>query len=172
MYYLKKLTQLFVWFLVLVVVPFCLGMLCCTGKAQEKPTLTPYQAILKKDGKERADEFKDAVDTNIRFGDNKYRLVAIVAAIRFAENGGPGREYGVLHPRVKPTYRSQAGWCAATVQKNWDRYIKAGLNPTDIVGYIAFLGKKYCPVGAKNDPHGLNRHWIRNVTRLNRTMSK
>lgn len=37
-------------------------------------------------------------------------------------------------------------------------YIKEGLTtPADI-------GPRYAPVGAKNDPDGLNRHWISNVT--------
>ena len=49
--------------------------------------------------------------------------------------------------------------CAATVQKTYDRWKKAG-SPGD---FITFLGKRYCPVGAENDPNGLNRHWIRNV---------
>jgi hypothetical protein len=29
---------------------------------------------------------------------------------------------------------------------------------------IVSIGAKYCPVGAKNDPKGLNRHWVPNVT--------
>ena len=89
-------------------------------------------------------------------------LAPIVAAIRYAENGGKGKEYGILHPRVKPTYRSQAGWCAATVQKNYDRWVKAGRKGD----YVTFLGKRYCPIGADNDPNGLNKHWIPNVKKF------
>lgn len=29
--------------------------------------------------------------------------------------------------------------------------------------FIVFLGNRYCPVGAKNDPRGLNKNWVRNV---------
>lgn len=32
--------------------------------------------------------------------------------------------------------------------------------------FIAFLGSRYCPVGAKNDPMGLNKNWVGNVTRF------
>ena len=32
--------------------------------------------------------------------------------------------------------------------------------------FISFLGSRYCPVGAKNDPRGLNRNWISNVRRI------
>jgi hypothetical protein len=115
-------------------------------------------AILKKDGQDKALEYKDAIEVNIR-PECRDILAPIVAAIRYAENGGKGKEYGILHPRVKPTYRSQAGWCAATVQKNYDRWVKAGRKGE----FIVFLGNRYCPVGAENDPNGLNKNWTKNV---------
>ena len=120
-----------------------------------------YKAIEAKDGKACAESFQDAVEVNIR-PELRARLAPIVASIRYAENGGKGKEYGILHPRVKPTYRSQAGWCAATVQKNYDRWVKAGRKGE----FIAFLGARYCPVGADNDPNGLNKHWVGNVTKF------
>jgi len=119
---------------------------------------TAYDAILAKDGKACADAFQDAIEVNIR-PECRDMLAPVVASIRHAENGGKGREYGILHPRVKPTYRSQAGWCSATVQKNYDRWVKAGRKGD----FISFLGARYCPVGADNDPTGLNKHWIKNV---------
>ena len=122
---------------------------------------SPYEAIKAKDGQAHAASFVDAIKVNIR-PELRSKLTPIVAAIRFAENGGKGREYGILHPRVKPTYRSQAGWCAATVQKNFDRWTKAGKKGD----FITFLGNRYCPVGAENDPTGLNKHWIKNVRKL------
>jgi hypothetical protein len=30
--------------------------------------------------------------------------------------------------------------------------------------FIEFLGSRYCPIGAKNDPTGLNKNWVKNVT--------
>lgn len=111
-----------------------------------------------KDGIEKGNQFAEAVEVNIR-KEHWDTLSVIVAAIRYAENGKKGKEYGILHPRVKPTYRSQAGWCAATVQKNYDRWKKGGCKGD----FLVFLGSKYCPVGAENDPKGLNRHWMRNV---------
>ena len=119
----------------------------------------PCEAIKAKDGSVHAAAFVDAVRVNIR-PEHREHLAPIVAAIRYAENGRAGREYGILHPRVDPTYRSQAGWSSATVQKNYDRWVKAGRRGA----FIAFLGKRYCPVGADNDPEGLNKHWIKNVT--------
>jgi len=130
--------------------------------ADQSPVITAQAAssaaIREKDGWESAAQFNAAIIANIEPA-TRARLAPIVAAIRFAENGGPGREYGILHPRVKPTYRSQAGWCAATVQKTWDRWGAAG-SPGS---FIAFLGARYCPIGAANDPTGLNSHWVKNV---------
>lgn len=128
-----------------------------------------FKAIEAKDGIECAKQFQDAVEVNIR-PELQAELAPIVAAIRYAENGGKGREYGILHPRVKPTYRSQAGWCAATVQKNYDRWLKVrGEADCD---FIPFLGHKYCPIGADNDPDGLNEHWIHNVYHYARKIIK
>jgi len=117
-----------------------------------------YDAIEAKDGAICADAYKDAIEVNIRV-ECREMLAPIVASIRHAENGGKGREYGILHPRVKPTYRSQAGWCASTVQKHYDRWVKGGR----IGSFISSLGARYCPIGADNDPTGLNTHWIKNV---------
>ena len=128
---------------------------------------SPYEAIKAKDGQAHAESFVDAVKVNIR-SELRSKLAPVVAAIRFAENGRKGREYGILHPRVKPTYRSQAGWCAATVQKNFDRWTKAGSKGD----FITFLGNRYCPVGAENDPTGLNKHWIKNVKKLAKGLDK
>ena len=114
--------------------------------------------IERKDGAKRAEEFREAIRENIR-PELQEILAPIVAAIRYAENGGAGKEFGILNSKAD-TYRKQAGWCAATVQKNWDRWVESGRK----VDFITFLGNRYCPVGAENDPSGLNQHWIKNVT--------
>jgi len=124
---------------------------------------SPHDAIVAKDGKACAALFDDAIATNIR-PECVRELAPIVAAIRYAENGRAGREYGILHPRVKPTYRSQAGWCAATVQKNYDRWVKAGSKGE----YIAFLGGRYCPLDDPRDKDKLNKHWIPNVKKFSK----
>ena len=122
---------------------------------------TPSQAIASKDGKACAASFDDAIVVNIR-PELRTKLAPYVAAIRYAENGRAGREYGILHPRVKPTYRSQAGWCAATVQKNWDRWVAAG----SVGEYVTFLGGRYCPLDDPRDKDKLNQHWIPNVKKF------
>ena len=116
-----------------------------------------------KDGPEALQDLYDAIETNIR-PELRDKLAPLVASIRYAENGRSGREYGVLHPNVEPTYRSQAGWCAATVQKNWDRYKQQEDDTKNFDEYIAFLGNKYCPIDDPRDIIGLNSNWIRNVS--------
>jgi hypothetical protein len=92
-------------------------------------------------------------------------LVCVLHAIRTAENGRHGLEFGVMHSRAKDqpnSLRVQAGWAAATVRKNLTRWIHSG----EDVDFITFLGRRYAPVGAANDPMNLNNHWIQNVKRI------
>ena len=81
----------------------------------------------------------------------------VLLAIWKAENGRPGREFGVLHPRAIDTdLDTQAGWAAATVVKNRQRWSKAG-KPNS---FIDFLANRYCP--KESDSTG-NFNWKRNV---------
>jgi hypothetical protein len=85
---------------------------------------------------------------------------AILLAIRKAEGGCAGREFGVLHPRAVDTdLETQAAWAAATIMRNRERWDKAG-RPDD---FITFLGNRYAPINSENDPTGLNRNWVSNV---------
>ena len=86
-------------------------------------------------------------------GDN----LLILLAIRRAENGRAGREFGILHPRaVNTDLDTQAGWAAATIVKNRTRWL-SGDCPVD---FVTFLGNRYCPASA--DLEG-NINWKRNV---------
>lgn len=116
-----------------------------------------YSAIEAKDGEKCAIQFIDAIDENLR-PEHKDKLMPIVAAIRYAENGGPGREYGIIHKRAK-TYRDQAGWCAKTVQNDYDEWLKSDRK----MEFLKYLATQYAPIGVDNDPNGLNKHWYKNV---------
>lgn len=103
-----------------------------------------------------------------------------LAAIRLAENGGPGREFGVLSvlatavykARVAQvgTFQAQAEVAADTLRANEARYRAAtGLAPRDATGsytreFWSFFGGRWAPIGAENDPGGLNQYWVANVT--------
>lgn len=86
----------------------------------------------------------------------------ILLAIRKHENGGPGREFGILHPKALALIEAepeksldiQAGWAAATIVSNRYRW-EPGYGD-----FISFLGNRYCPY--ETDPQG-NINWKRNV---------
>jgi len=88
----------------------------------------------------------------------------ILLAIRKAENGRPGREFGILNPdcleqiakRPQSSLDIQAGWAAATVINNRRRWLDAS-RPGD---FIEFLAERYCPPSI--DSEG-NENWKRNV---------
>jgi len=86
----------------------------------------------------------------------------ILLAIRLQENGGPGKEFGIKHPRAWGTnLDTQAGWAAVTIVNTRQRWLRAG-RPCD---FIAFLGLRYCP--PEDDPVGF-RDWVRNVKILSK----
>ncbi len=83
----------------------------------------------------------------------------ILLGINRAEGNVKGREFGIMNPEAD-NLDKQAGWCAASIVKSRARWVKAG-KPED---FITFMGRRYCPVGAENDPDGLNVNWVGNVT--------
>lgn len=85
---------------------------------------------------------------------------ALLYAIRRQENGGPGREMGVLNSEAEryagnhsKSLQTQAQWAAGTIKKRYDG---------DLVGF----GKRWAPVGAKNDPKNLNKNWVPGVQKF------
>jgi len=96
---------------------------------------------------------RTAAERNDCYGDD----YLILLAIRKAENGGPGKEFGVKHPKAWGTdLDTQAGWAAATIVKNRARYESCSSHGD----FIEFLGNRYCP--ASVDPVG-NVNWKKNV---------
>ncbi|MCX7730169.1 MAG: hypothetical protein N2205_02980, partial [Candidatus Caldatribacterium sp.] len=53
---------------------------------------------------------------------------------------------------------TQCEWACATILKNFERFKESKEKD-----FIAFLGRRWAPVGAANDPKGLNRFWVDNV---------
>lgn len=92
-------------------------------------------------------------------------------ALRLVENGGPGREFGVLSVPA-PSYEDQARIAATTINRNLERFKRAGGQPVDPLSgryteeFVRFFSSRYAPVGADNDPSGLNRYHARNLARL------
>ena len=93
-----------------------------------------------------------AAKRNDCVGDN----FLLLCSIRLAENGGEGREFGILHPDAIDTNLDvQAGWCAATIMANHDRFDYHKVDDH----FIEMLGERYCPP----EIHPLNQHWQTNV---------
>jgi len=83
---------------------------------------------------------------------------ALLLAIREAERGRKGFEFGVV--KAKDTdLKTQCKYACETIKNNFQRF-KEQESEQD---FIVFLGKRYAPIGAENDPNGLNQHWVHNV---------
>jgi hypothetical protein len=92
-----------------------------------------------------------------------------IAAIRHAENGGPGREFGVLSVSA-PSYAEQLSVCCATVRH---RLALSPINPFMGIAsprlrysdeFISHFASIWAPSHADNDPTNLNANWATNVT--------
>lgn len=84
-----------------------------------------------------------------------YTCADIVNAIGKAENS-KAHPYGIM-VKYKRTDPWQA--CMNTVKHRMRDYIKSGSSED----FVVYLSKTYAPIGASNDPKGLNRNWISNV---------
>ena len=85
-----------------------------------------------------------------------YTIDQWVNAIRKAEGND---NYGILSVKCEKGQECRR-ICANTVRNNYKRWERSGKT----IPYLQFLGNRYCPVGASNDPTGLNRHWVKNVS--------
>ena len=121
-------------------------------KAAQKAT-SPYHGIEKE-----IPTIKTAAARNNCTG----KLFSILLAIRKTENGRPGREFGIMNDAAY-NLDMQAGWAAATVVKNFERWkakIEYEKTVESILSFIDFLADKYCP--QIDDPQG-NANWKKNV---------
>ena len=80
-------------------------------------------------------------------------------AIFKAEGGYKARYlYGIVS--VKYSNEAEARRiCLNTIRNNRARFE----NQEKFDDYLEFLASRYCPIGADNDPRGLNVNWLKNV---------
>ena len=139
-----------------------------TGSAKSattQPTTKPTTQSSTRPTDPLATEFGDeyqiiqaAAERNNCTGDLRY----ILFAIRRAENGARGREFGIISRRA-PDLSSQAGQCAATIVHNYNRWKAAGSQES----FIQYLGNIYCPTSGPNlrpAERELNHNWVHNVS--------
>lgn len=90
--------------------------------------------------------------------DSFVNVEALTRSIWLAEGGNKtSHPYGILK-HYKTTTPKQA--CINTINHALRDYE----GEPNAYAFIRFLGSRYCPIGAKNDPKGLNVNWIHNVT--------
>ncbi len=64
--------------------------------------------------------------------------------------------YGILAHYKHTSYRQA---CLNTIRHSRQRYVATHQKGD----FIVFLSQTYCPIGASNDPRGLNKNWVKNV---------
>jgi len=85
-------------------------------------------------------------------------------AIYLAEGGDKTRHpYGILGDFEQPAREI----CINTIRHRYNDWVIGGCQGD----FVVYLANFYCPVGADNDPSGLNSNWIKNVTSLLRPCS-
>jgi hypothetical protein len=83
----------------------------------------------------------------------------LASAIRKAENNP---NYGVLS--IKCNNEAQCRQiCINSINHNISRFKRNRALKLTPEAFIAFMGRRWAPVGVKNDPHGLNKNWTKNV---------
>lgn len=101
--------------------------------------------------------------------DGDMGVFCALVALRRTEWGGPGREFGILSVKA-PTYADQLEIAGNTI-RNQERRIRQSMAnfPTRDTygfftdGYFKSLSQRYAPLGAENDPKGLNKNHYRNL---------
>lgn len=90
----------------------------------------------------------------------EYTDEQIVNAIYKAEGGAKARyPYGIRSINCE-TERECRQVCFNTVKNQRKRFAKKHRNGQT---YLSSLSERYCPIGADNDPRGLNKNWLKNV---------
>jgi hypothetical protein len=89
-----------------------------------------------------------------------------VAAIRHTENGGSGREFGVLSVEAS-TYKAQLEVACTSIRNAYLRFnaqlhfeYNGRLCLTK--GFVVSFASRWAPGDAKNDPQKLNANWVTN----------
>lgn len=88
-----------------------------------------------------------------------YDSEEIANAIYRAEGGHRAvKPYGILTVKCSSEKECRRV-CLNTIENNFTRWQLAGSRGD----FLEFLASRYAPIGACNDPHGLNRNWLNNV---------
>jgi len=90
----------------------------------------------------------------------EYTDEQIASAIYQAEGGRKSQyPYGIRSIKCD-TKAECKKICIKTIKNNRKRFAR---DSKGFTYYLQFLASRYCPVGAGNDPRGLNKNWLKNV---------
>jgi len=94
----------------------------------------------------------------------KINIPALADAIFLAEGGAKASvPYGIMFKgcsKSTPEYCRKI--CLNTITKRYQKWLECG-KECNSEGFIEYLSRSYAPIGAANDPKGLNRHWSKNT---------
>jgi len=99
-------------------------------------------------------------------------LFCALVALRRTEGGGPGNEFGVLSIPSVDTYPEELATAARSFRNHVTRARAAGVpvytpDGGDFTeGFLRSFSARWCPVGAENDPRGLNAAHAGNLVAL------
>jgi hypothetical protein len=88
------------------------------------------------------------------------RETKLLFAIRKAENGKQGLEFGVMNKEARRFAKSKDSRQSLVTQARW----AAGTIDKRFTGDLEEFRDRYAPLKADNDPTGLNDNWLKNVT--------
>lgn len=89
----------------------------------------------------------------------EYSAMEICDSIYRAEGGAKAQYYYGIRSVKYDNLAEAQRICLNTVRNNKRRYALAGSKGE----FLQFLANRYCPIGADNDPKGLNKNWLKNV---------
>ena len=112
----------------------------------------------------------EELDLFLKYAEGNVAILFLLIAIRCAEQGGPGREMGVLDKRAN-NLEKQVRWARNTILNNESRFEKKQpslLARSPNIGlftdaFLEYFSGVYAPIGAKNDPQSLNKNHLKNL---------
>lgn len=110
------------------------------------------------------------LDLFLKYAEGNIAVLFLLVAIRCTEQGGPGREMGVLDKRAN-NLEKQVRWARNTILNNEKRFEKKHFdllarNPNTGLfadAFLEYFSGVYAPVGAENDPRTLNKNHLKNL---------
>lgn len=105
-------------------------------------------------------------------------LFCALVALRKTEGGGPGNEFGVLSVGSADTFDEELDVASRSLRNHVGRYERAAqaraydpLTGLYTEAFLRHFSARYAPIGAENDPRGLNAHHADNLVALAREVA-